>query len=406
MAVEVFIHKMSDHMETAKIIQWLVEEGEHVEEYQALIEVETDKAVAELESPATGVLKNIRPGVVDGAEIPVGEVIAYIADVDEEVPVLLPFDETGEDAVAESTVHSSTTTESAIKKPTVPGTVRATPIARRVAKDLKVDISEVKGSGPDGRVREQDVRDYLDNSASTPPILESGHEIEILELTSYQTLTGQRMLDSVHTAPQFSLNSSIDMSTILWLREALLDQILSETGIRLSITALLIKIIAEVLMVVPQVNASFENGYLKLYKSLNICLAMGTDTGLVVPVITDADKKSLPDIALEINQFQDKAREKRFKPKDLTGGTFTLSNLGMYGIDQFHAIINPPQSAILAVGRIMRIPVALEDDTITVRPMTNFTLTVDHRCIDGIQGAKFLDELRKRVEKPYSLLKT
>jgi pyruvate dehydrogenase E2 component (dihydrolipoamide acetyltransferase) len=404
MAVEVFIHKMSDHMETAKIIRWLVEEGEHVEEYQILMEVETDKAVAELESPASGVLKNIRSGAVDGAEIPIGEVIAFIAELDEEVPFLPPLEE-GADSIAQSVAPQSTSTETAIPEKAQSGSVRATPVARRMAKDLDIDLNQVKGSGPGGRIREKDVREFVEKIASTPYTLQPFDETELIELTSYQSLTGQRMLESVQTAPQFTLNVSTDMTKVLWLREALMEQILAETGFRLSITAILVKITAEVLKLVPQANATFEKGHIKLYKSLNIGVAVGSDLGLVAPVIKNADKKSLPDITSEIKIFQDKAKDMRFKPDDLTGGTFTLSNLGMFGVDHFNAIINPPQSAILAVGRINKVPIALDDDTVVVRPMTSFTLTVDHRCVDGVQGARFLDQFKKKLKKPYFLLK-
>ncbi len=406
MAVEIFIHKMSDHMETAKIIRWLVQEGEHVEEHQVLMEVETDKAVAELESPASGILKNIRSGALDGAEIPIGEVIAFIAEPDEEVVLLPPFAENVADTLPQSVVPKTRTVETTNPEEIRSGAVRATPVARRVAKDLGIDISQVTGSGPGGRIREKDVRDFVQKATLTPSIPQSIDDTELMELTSYQSLTGQRMLESVQTAPQFALTLSVDMTNVLWLREALLEQILVETGARLSITAILVKIAAQVLKLVPQANATFEKGRIKLFKSVNIGLAVGTDLGLVVPVIKDVDKKSLPDITREIKILQDKAKDARYKPEDLSGGTFTLSNLGMYGVDQFNAIINPPQSAILAVGRINKIPVAVEDDTIAVRPIIMFTLTVDHRCIDGVQGARFLDQLKKKIAKPYFLLKS
>ena len=406
MAVEIFIHKMSDHMETAKIIKWLVEEGEHVEEYQLIMEVETDKAIVELESPATGILKNIRPGVAVGAEIPVGVVIAYIAGPDEEVPVLSPFEENNVESISQSELEQTKTTDTAISDKIESVPVLATPIARRVAKDLGVDINQLIGSGPGGRIREQDVRDSVEKTNSTPPNSKSSNEIELVELTSYQKLTGQRMLESVHAAPQFPLNISVDMANVLSLREALMEQILTETGSRLSVTAILVKITAEVLKLVPRANATFENGQLKLFKTINIGLAIGSDIGLVVPVINDADKKSLVEIVRDIKTFKEKSNKKHFKTEDLSGGTFTLSNLGMYGIDHFNAIINPPQSAILAVGSINKIPVVLDNDEIAVRPITIFTLTVDHRCLDGLQGAKFLDEFKKKLQNPNILNNT
>lgn len=404
MAVEVFIHKMSEHMETARIIRWLVEEGERVEKFQVLMEVETDKAVADLESPASGVMKNIRAGAVDGAEVLVGETLAFIAEPDEEVTVLPPLGEQVFRQEAQPAIVSISPVDSETQGAVKSSAIRATPVARRVAKDLGVDINLIKGSGPGGRIREQDVRSFAQNAVCTPSQQPSQDDGELQKLTTYQSLTGQRMLESVQTAPQFALDISADMTNVLWLRQAMMDRIVADTGARLSITMILVKIVAEVLKLVPQANASFENGHIKLYNNINIGVAIGSEAGLIVPVIKDAGLKSLTDIASKIIGFQNKAEEMRFKPEDLTNGTFTITNLGMFGIDRFNAIINPPQSAILAVGRIIKTPTALEDDSVVVKPMGNFTLTIDHRCLDGIHGAKFLRELKSRLEEPYFVL--
>jgi len=196
----------------------------------------------------------------------------------------------------------------------------------------------------------------------------------------------------------------VDMTNALWLREALMDRIVTETGERLSITALLVKIVAMALKHHPRASASFEEGRVKLHQSINVGVAVGGDDGLAVPVIKEADQKSLAQITRELKSFQDKAQQMRFSVEDLSGGTFTLSNLGMYGIDRFNAILNPPQSAILAVGRIIKTPVGMPDDTISLRPMMSLTLSVDHRSMDGVQGAKFLGEVKERIEQPYFLL--
>jgi pyruvate dehydrogenase E2 component (dihydrolipoamide acetyltransferase) len=196
----------------------------------------------------------------------------------------------------------------------------------------------------------------------------------------------------------------VDATNLLWLREALMERIVAETGERLSITALLVKVVAAVLKQYPRANASFEAGKVKLHPHVNVGVAVGTDNGLTVPVIKDADQKPLTQVTLELKTFHEKAQHMRFTTEDLSEGTFTISNLGMYGIDRFSAIINPPESAILAVGRTVKTPVGMPDDTIALRPTMSLTLTIDHRSMDGIQAAKFLAEIKERIEKPYFLL--
>ena len=400
--MEVFVHKMTDHMESARIIRWLAREGEQVEQHQAIIEVETDKAVAELESPASGILKGIRPGAVEGAQVPVGETLAFIAKPDEQVPALPPLPSVSREAAVEA--GGTQSAAAATQAQVVTRQTRATPAVRRIARELGINIDLVTGTGPDGKTSEEDVRSFAaakgDTLAGTTTAATSPEPVEWMDLSTVQRLTGERMVQSIQTAPQFALAISADMTNALQLREAMIDQIAKETGGRLSITALLVKIVATALKNQPRANASFEAGRVKLHKRVNVGVAIGADAGLIVPVIKETDQKSLVQIARELQVFREKARQMRFSADDLSGGTFTVSNLGMYGIDQFNAIVNPPQSAILAVGRVIKTPVALADDTVTPRPMMNLTLTVDHRAMDGVQGAKFLAEIKERLEKP------
>jgi len=402
MPLEVFVHKMTDHMESARIIRWLAREGEQVEQHQAIIEVETDKAVAELESPASGILKGIRPGAVEGAQVPVGETLAFIAKPDEQVPALPPLPSVSREAAVEA--GGTQSAAAATQAQVVTRQTRATPAVRRIARELGINIDLVTGTGPDGKTSEEDVRSFAaakgDTLAGTTTAATSPEPVEWMDLSTVQRLTGERMVQSIQTAPQFALAISADMTNALQLREAMIDQIAKETGGRLSITALLVKIVATALKNQPRANASFEAGRVKLHKRVNVGVAIGADAGLIVPVIKETDQKSLVQIARELQVFREKARQMRFSADDLSGGTFTVSNLGMYGIDQFNAIVNPPQSAILAVGRVIKTPVALADDTVTPRPMMNLTLTVDHRAMDGVQGAKFLAEIKERLEKP------
>ena len=408
MAIELFIHKMSEHMETARIVQWLVKEGETVRQFQILMEVETDKAVAELESPASGVIKGIRSGAVDGAEVKVGEVIAYIAASDEQVPALPPL---GAGEADEKNLSPFSMGEGqAENQPSSPSRdrqgegIRATPVARRVAKELGIDLSQVKGSGPEGRIKEEDVRACAENTARVEqptPGLQSLAPISpltSLELTRNQRLTGQRMLESVQTAPQFSLTLSADMTQALRLRDSNAGQLTG--GQRPSITAILIKASAEALKHHPRANAAFKENRIAAYPEINIGVALASGSELVAPVIRNADRLSLEQVSNQIEAFQEKGRSKRFTLEDLSGGTFTVSNLGMYGIERFNAILVPGQSAILAVGKIIKMPVALDESTFALRPIIQLTLTVDHRVLDGVQAAQFLSELKQLLETP------
>ena len=402
MATEFFIHKMSEHMDSAKIIRWLVQEGEPIQQYQIIMEVETDKVVAEIEAPAAGILKGVRAGAIDGADVPVGQTIAFIAGLDEIVPVLPPLG-----SAISVTSSGPPAPPPAPSASAAAGAVRAAPAARRVAKELGIDLGLVTGTGPEGRITEADVRTYAEAAQARPaspaptPVAATD---EWLDITAAQRITGQRLSDSLHSAPHFALTLQADMTQALSLREALLDRVRAETGERLSITAILVRVVAAALRQHPRANASFENGRIKVHQQINIGVASGNEAGLVVPVIKAADQKSWAQVVREIKAFQEKTRAMRFGADDLTDGTFTISNLGMYGIEQFNALLNPPQSAILAVGQVIKTPVGQPDNTIALRPMMSLTLTVDHRVMDGIQGAKFLAEVKARLEKPYFLL--
>jgi len=397
MPVEVFIHKMTDHMESGRIIQWLVKEGDHVQQRQPIMEVETDKAVAELESPANGILKGIRTGAQPGAEIPVGETIAFIAESDEQVPVLPPLS-----ASKTQTDSNAATLRPASQSELVRSQVRSSPAVRRIARELGIDINLVTGTGPEGKITEADVRSFSAKGALSPSANATLNAslpdpADWMELNSVQRLTGERMLQSVRNAPQFALTASAEMTNLLRLRDEIVNETTKE---RISVTVFFVKVVATALKVQRRANASFEAGRVKVHRRINVGVAIGTETGLIVPVIKDADQKNITEIARELQIFREKALQMRFNTNDLTGGTFTISNLGMYGIDQFNAIINPQESAILAVGRVIKSPFVLPDDTIAIRPIVNLTLTVDHRVMDGILGAKLLAAIKERLENP------
>jgi pyruvate dehydrogenase E2 component (dihydrolipoamide acetyltransferase) len=292
----------------------------------------------------------------------------------------------------------------------------------------------VQGTGPQGRISETDVRaaaarETIDDRPQTmappsqqgviqpaptpvPAFVEpatsaaspSAYPLSSVALTAIQRVTGERMRESVVNAPQFALDVAADMAQALWLREQLAERVQAEAGAKLSVTGLLVKVVSTALKRHPRANAEFAGDRLVLHPEINIGVAVGTDDGLIVPVIHNADRMSLAEITAELAAFQAKAKTLRFSADDLVGGTFTISNLGMYGVDGFRAIVNPPQSAILAVGRIQQAPVGLLDGAIALRPMMNLTLTVDHRCMDGVQGARFLAEVKALLEQPHLLL--
>jgi len=432
MPVEVYMPKMSDHMEAGEIVRWLAKEGEQVEEHQPILEVMTDKVVAVFDAPASGILKGIRVGAQEGARVPVGVTIAFVAAPDEEVPVLPPLSASAAGAPAAGRRSAAAAPTAMVAEP---GQVRAAPAARALARELGVDLARVTGSGPEGRITVGDVRafhaaqeaagqlgvDLMQAVGSEPggrvareevqatagavaPAVPAEEEVEWLDLAPAQRITGQRLVESSHAAPHFALTVSADMGHALALRQAVAEQITAEVGEPPSITAILVRVAADALRMHPRANASFEHGRVRLHKRVNVGIAMGSEGGLVVPVIRDADRKSLAEIGRELEGFRLKAAEMRFSSEDLSGGTFTISNLGMYGIERFTAIINPPESAILAVGRIAKTPVAMPDDTIALRPLMSLTLTVDHRSLDGVQAAQFLAEVKTRLEQPCLLL--
>jgi len=396
MAVEVFMPKMSDHMESGVITRWLAAEGDAVERGQILAEVETDKAVAELESPASGVLRSVR--VKEGSTVPVGATIAFVAEPNETIPE--PTSPTGGELAGPTEMKAANPVEAvplAASKVVV-----AAPAARRVAKELGVDLSQVVGSGPDGWITEQDVRSHARAGeplwASGRPSLSasSGVAGKWLDLSPIQLRTGQRMIESSRTAPQFSLTTSVDATELLAARDLFAREDPSRG--HPSITAVLVRILATALEKHPIVNSSFEDGRLRLFDQINLAVATATPGGLVAPVIHDANRKPLIEIAEHLAILKGKAKGLRLTVEDLAGATFTLSNLGMYAVDQFVALINPPQSAILAVGRIRSTPAGLPDGSMALRPLMVLTLTVDHRSLDGVQAAAFLSTVRSLIE--------
>lgn len=449
MAVEITMPKLGLTMEEGSVTQWLKEEGQPVKKGEPLLEVMTDKAAVEIESPGDGVLSFVRPAI--GETLPIGTLLAYLLQPGEAAPNAGP----APSAVAAETVTAS----AAPAAPMVPvlsredgGRLFSSPAARRVASELGIDIGQVPGSGPNGRIQQADVRAFVKRLSMEKPVVTPlaakvavdrgvdlsqvamdgrritladvekaaeagvaelapavetapapGAEEEVIALTRLRKTIGERMLQSVTTAPHFNISVEIDMSEAARLREKLLDTVEAATGNRLSYTAILVKVVAQALARHPMVNASFDNGQIRLHKEINVGVAIAVEPGLLVPVIRAADRKNLIEISRILKDLQEKSKDLKFKPDELTGGTFTISNLGMFGIDEFTPIINPPESAILGLGQIIDRPVA-KDGQVVIRPIMKATLSVDHRVLDGATAAPFLSDIKRTLVNPYLLL--
>ncbi len=406
MATEIYMPQLGLTMVDGTVIRWLFSEGARVKKGEPILEIETDKAIAEVESPSEGILKGIC--AEEGDVVPVGQVVAFILQEGENI----------QEVVQEYKGNNT-------KKPTPaqsPEKVRkdqgfgvnqiertkvmASPVARTLAKQMGIELSKITGTGPEGRITREDVEQYAQTVSVTSNLFgkHDRDEVEWLELSTTRRITAERMSLSAQSVPQFHLSMEIDLSEVVTLQAGLAEGIFSKTGKRLSYTAMLIKVVAEIIKDHPLVNARFIDGRIGINQKININIAIGNKDGLITPVIRRADQKSLSQIVLDLDILREKSATLRFTPDELEGGTFTISNLGMYGIDEFSAILNPPQSAILAIGNIARRPFCLSNGEISSRPTAWFTLTVDHRVLDGLVAAQFLNQLKQFLANSVSLI--
>jgi len=369
--------------ETGTIIQWFYKEGEHVKKGEPLLEVMTDKVNLEVEAPASGVLKNVRAFPND--VVPVAQIIAYIAEPDEEI---VEEGEAPEAAELPGRVAPAQGPTIPAREPRavrrVSGRVAATPVARRLARERGVNLAAIAGTGPGGVITKADVLQAAERViAPVAPPAEAG----TIPLVGRRRIIAERMQQSVQQAPHIALTVEVDM------REA-------ETARRgASYTALLVYVVARALREYPLMNSTLRGDQIVLLDDANIGVAVAAEEGLIVPVVKKADAKSLEDIDAEIKDLTKRARAGKLTLEDVSGGTFTITNLGMFGISQFRAIINPPEAAILAVGSIVKRPVVINDG-IHIRPMMTITASADHRILDGVAVANFLREVKTALERP------
>ena len=421
MATDVTMPRLSDSMEEGTILKWLVSEGDDVKRGQPIAEIETDKANMTYEADTDGTVSELVAS--EGDTLAVGEVIARIGEGNGKPS---EEQEPGSDAPTEtdeaeredegsdegSDPSSEPEPEERQPKPSSNGgeRVKASPVARRMAGEMGVELAQLEGSGPGGRIVKADVeaaakdggpKERRPEKAAEPQRGEAGAkgEVQFHELTRLQQTVTRKMSESKATAPDFQLVAEVDMSAAVELRERL-KEVADPAP---SFNDMVVKAAAVALREHPRVNAAYRDGKFELYSRVNVGIAVAGQDALVVPTIFDADTKSLGQIAKDARGLIEKVREGQVTPPEVSGGTFTVSNLGMYGIDSFSAVINPPQAAILTVGALKKRAVPDERGRIGARDMLNLTLVCDHRILYGADGAEFLARVRSLLEGPLSL---
>jgi pyruvate dehydrogenase E2 component (dihydrolipoamide acetyltransferase) len=439
--------KMGDTMEEGKILRWLKHEGDTVKKGEPIAEVETDKVNIEIESFVSGVLRKIL--VPEGSSAPIGASIAYVGAPDEPLPDdTASANRNGRGAttadaarpVSNRDVEKATATitqnapapsapKSAEPVSVVPtggeGSTRErifiSPLARRLAEEHQIDYSRIQGTGPNGRIIKMDIDAAIaaQQAAAQPaapvapiptpapaevtPVAAVAGDIEI-PLTSMRRTIARRLSQSMQTAPHFYVTSVIDTEKLAALRQQINEYAAKDPQpVKVSFNDLIVKAVARALVNVPAVNVSFAEDRLIQHRQVNVGVAVALEQGLIVPVVRNADQRPMLDLAREIHRLAEAARDNKLRPEDFSGGTFTVSNLGMFDVESFTAIINPPEAAILAVGSITPTPVVV-DGQVVVRNRMKVTLSADHRAIDGAIAARFLQEVKRLLEEPFGLL--
>jgi len=368
LVTKVLMPRLSLTMKEGTVVQWFKKEGEPVNKGEPLVEVLTEKVTYDIEAPESGILRKIL--ALEGVEIPVAEPLGVITAPDEQ------FTE-------EVVIQKPPTKAEAIEE-----RVLASPAAKRLAKEFGIDIAQVKGTGPEGRIVEEDIKRFAEESKVTGPRVR-----EVIPLTGIRKTAAERVTLSAKTAPHSTVTMEADMTNATRLREEK----------QVSYTDILVKAVAKALAEHSIVNSSLDREQIKIFEDINIGVAVATEKGLVVPVIHNADRKSLEEVASTLNDLVEKARASKLSKEELTGGTFTITNLGMFGVEIFTPIINPPETAILGVGKVVEKPVVVNKE-IAVKPMMYLSLSYDHRVIDGAPAAQFLQKVKQFLENPHTMI--
>ena len=414
MATKVHMEALSPTMEEGRLVKWTKHEGDPVKSGDTLAEVETDKAVMELVARADGQLLKVM--VPEGTTVPVGNVVAWIGKPGEKV------DGAGSGEAATAAPKPAPAAAAPAAKVPAPAPVpvaaasdatrvKASPLAKRIAKEAGVDLKLVQGSGPGGRVIKRDVEGAPASPTAsvaapaprtTPDVRRTGVPYEDVPLTQIRKTIAKRLAASIGPIPHFFLTTEIDMERAAEAREALNKQ-LGEEGGKISFNDIIIKAVALALVQHRACNAWFQEDHIRYWNEVHIGMAVAIEDGLITPVIRNADLKSLREIGAESRELSGRARNRRLKPEEYTGATFSVSNLGMFDIDQFTAVINPPEAGIVAIGSIVAKAVP-DGDRVVVRRRLRLTMSCDHRVIDGATGAVFLKTLKQMLENPLAML--
>ncbi|APU20413.1 pyruvate dehydrogenase complex dihydrolipoamide acetyltransferase [Actinoalloteichus sp. GBA129-24] len=439
---EIQMPRLSDTMEEGVISAWLKQEGDTISRGDVVAEIETDKAVMELEAYDDGVLEKIL--VPAGELVPIGAAIGLLGDgsgsASAAAPAAEPSTEAAPEPAAESTQQADAAAE-AEGSPSSPADQqaestdaapaeagsrpRSSPLARKIAREAGIDLDSVAGSGPRGRIIRADVdaavaakraadaapAEEKPATASAPAkpqpqVQADAEDVEEIPLSNIRRVAAKRLTESKQQAPHFYLTSAVDVTELLAFRADLTARVQAAGGPKVSINDLLVKAVATALRANPTVNVSFAGDKILQHKRIHLGIAVAIESGLVVPVLRDADRKSVSELASEAREKAGRAREGRLKTDEMTGGTFTISNLGMFGIEEFAAVINPPEAAILAVGSV-RDELRLREEgknKVEVRKIMRITLSADHRAVDGAVGAVFLQQLTALLEDPIRII--
>lgn len=416
-------------MEEGRLVTWLKKEGDQVSEGDVLAEIETDKATMELVARGSGVLRKQMLG--EGASAPVGTVIAVIAGADEDISGIVseaggaaaapaqteapkeeaakaeaPKPEAKPAAQATATQTAPAPTPAPAAAPTNGGgRVKASPLARRLAAEAGLELRSVQGSGPGGRITKRDIEAAAAQPAATAPRAAAGvagPDYEDIPLSQMRKTIAKRLVTSIGPIPTFYLTIEVDMTQLQGARERINER-LAKQNIKVSVNDFIIKAVAVALRKHPEINAQWTDTAIRRFNRVHIGVAVAVEDGLITPVVRDADQLGVTEISQQVRELAERARDRKLQPDEYTGATFSVSNLGMYGIDEFTAIINPPEAGILAIGRAEEKAV-VRNGAIVVEPRMRITMSCDHRVIDGATGATFLQTLRQYLEEPAMML--
>jgi len=406
MAEIVRMPKLSDTMTEGVVAKWHKKVGDKVKSGELLAEIETDKATMDFESFYDGVMLHI--GIQEGKGAPVDSILAIIGASGEDISALLSGDAPSKAEPSAKNETPAKSTESAVAAPAAISAaansdqrLKASPLAKKIAEDKGIDLSKVQGSGDDGRIVKKDVENYTPSKQANSAVAAyTGVESYTEEPVSQMRKTiARRLAESKFSAPHFYLKMEVEMSKAIESRKAINDV----SNVKISFNDMVVKAVAIALRSNPKVNSSWLGDKIRYNNHINVGVAMAVEDGLLVPVVRFADNKSLSQIASEVKVYSQKAKDKKLQPADWEGNTFTISNLGMYGIDDFTAIINPPDACILAVGGIKEMPI-VKNGQILAGNIMKLTLSCDHRVVDGATGAAFLQTLKNLLENPVTML--